>query len=415
MRVIEPRQLPTFGRKRRKRLTKLRVFSLVLLQVLLAGVGAGVLRFKQPLPVPVATAAEPKYTQKKATFTWSEQGRAAVGAVGFGVLGASSEDEVPLPTASVAKVITALTVLDRKPLELNQPGETIIPTADDEAIYHKYLAMDGSVSGVTAGVGFSQYQALQALLLPSSNNMSETLTNWAFGSQEGYIQYANTYMDYLGLKHTTVADSSGFSPETMSTPTDLTMIGLIALDHPVIAEIVQQKTADIPGAGTIYNTNRLLGQSGINGIKTGNTNEAGGCYLVSSTQQYDNGKTVTVVAAIMAAPTLTDAMNQAKPLLAQVKAGFGDTVVATAGQQFGHIDTAWGGQSAAIVAKNDATAFGWLYATPKATITLTDGNYKPDQKVGTATIGFGDDTVDVELVQYGDLQPPSDMWRLLRR
>jgi D-alanyl-D-alanine carboxypeptidase (penicillin-binding protein 5/6) len=275
--------------------------------------------------------------------------------------------------------------------------------------------MDGSVSGVTAGVGFSQYQALQALLLPSSNNMSETLTNWAFGSQEGYIAYANSFLRDLGLQNTTVADASGFSPETMSTPSDLVAIGLLALDNPVIAQIVQQPTADIPGAGTIYNTNRLLGQSGINGIKTGNTNEAGGCFLVSSTQQYENGKTVTAVAAIMAAPTLTDAMNQTKPLLAQVKAGFGDTVVATAGQQFGHIDTAWGGQSAAIVAKNDATAFGWLYATPKVTIKLTGSNFASNQNVGTATIAFGDETVDVALVQSGDLQPPSDTWRLLRR
>ncbi|MCA9329761.1 D-alanyl-D-alanine carboxypeptidase [Candidatus Saccharibacteria bacterium] len=414
MRVIEPRLLHSKAQRKKKRLNKFSIFFILLIISAFSFGSYGYWRINLPLPDPSVTTAEPKYAAKTATFNWPEQSHAAVGAVGMGVLGQSSDDETPLPTASVAKIITALTVLEHKPLDLGEAGAVITPTIEDEAIYDKYITVNGSVSGITTGVSFSQYQALQALLLPSSNNMSETLTNWAFGSQQEYLKAANEYVKSKGLMHTTVADSSGFLADTKSTPSDLVRLGELALTNPVIAQIIQQRSADIPGAGTVVNTNRLLGQSDINGIKTGNTDEAGGCFLVSSTHRYENGKAVTVVVAIMSAPTITDAMNQSKPLLTQVKDGFGDVQVATAGQQFGHIDTAWSDKSAIIIAKNDLTMFGWRYATPQAIINLTNKQYDAGSTIGEAVIKLGTEQSNVDLIQQGDLQSPTKLWLLLR-
>ncbi len=414
MRVIEPHQLRRTPRRSVKQRFKRLVVPVLLVAILLSALALGSWRYHQPLPAFTFTETEQHYSQKEHSFTWPEQGQSAVGAVGFGVLGVSSQDTKPMPTASLAKIITALVILDKKPLQLDEQGETITLTIEDEEIYHRYLAEDGSVSAVTAGEALTQYQALQALLLPSSNNMAETLTNWAFGSQTDYIRYANDYVKKLGLTQTTVADSSGFSAQTVSTPHDLVFIGIAALQNPVIAQIVQQEQADVPLAGTIYNTNRLLGQSGINGIKTGNTNEAGGCYLVSAVQHYDNGQSVTTVAAIMGTPTLTDAMNQSKPLLAQTRDGFGDTVVATAGQQFGSVKTAWGSQ-AAVVVKKDVSLFGWKDGAPMVSSKLESKAFAKGARLGEAEITFGTAKASVELVQNDGLAPPTAQWRLFRR
>lgn len=373
----------------------------------------GVFMYRRPLPAFATTATEQRYTQKEANISWPEQGQAAIGAVGYGVLGNSSNNKVA-PTASVAKVITALAVLERKPLSLDEQGPSITFTDADVEIYNKYVALGGSVVPVSVGGTLTEYQALQALLLPSANNIAESLANWAFGSQAGYVAFANTFAADMQMKDTTVDDASGFSPKTTSTASDLVKLGLQALDHPVVAAIVQQNTAELPGVGTIYSTNKLLGGDGIIGIKTGNTDEAGGCYLVASRAEYEGGYKVTVVAAVMGTPTLIDAMNASKPLLTQAKQNFGSTVVVTAGQQFGRLRSAWGEQTA-VTAKNDVTLFGWQDGVPITKTTFKTTSFSKGSIAGTAQITFGEQQAAVDLVQDSDIRQPGLWWRIFRR
>ncbi len=96
---------------------------------------------------------------------------------------------------------------------------------------------------------------------------------------------------------------------------DLVKLAEIAINHPVISEIVKQEQADLPVAGTVYNVNNLLGKHGVIGIKTGNTDEAGGCYLFSARRKIDATHEITVVGAIMGAPARDKALNDSLPLL----------------------------------------------------------------------------------------------------
>ena len=187
-----------------------------------------------------------------------------------------------IAAASTIKIITALAILDKKPLQTGQQGPYITLGTSDVAIYQDYLRRGGSVAKVAAGEKISQYQALQAMLLPSANNIADSLVIWAFGSQKAYLSYAADFVASIGLKNTHLADASGFSPNSTSTAEDLVTAGLKAMRNPVIAEIVAQKQAKIPIAGVIQNVNWLLGKDGIIGIKTGHTDEAGGCYLFAS-------------------------------------------------------------------------------------------------------------------------------------
>ena len=70
---------------------------------------------------------------------------------------------------------------------------------------------------------------------------------------------------------------------------------------PALAAIVGMSTAVVPVAGTIRNTNTLLGQDGIVGLKTGSTQAAGGCILVAAWQQ-ESGRKTLIVAATFGQP-----------------------------------------------------------------------------------------------------------------
>ena len=132
-------------------------------------------------------------------LSWPTKGQAAVGINPSGVL-ASYGLQTPVPIASTAKIITVLSVLKKYPLKLHQTGPVITMSAADVSLYTNYVAGDGSVVPVTDGETLTQYQMLQAILLPSANNIADSLAIWAFGSLENYAKFANSYARQLGLQ-----------------------------------------------------------------------------------------------------------------------------------------------------------------------------------------------------------------------
>ena len=413
MRIIEPGELSRWERKRRKSMSRRRSRSFaIFLLVLLLVFSLGYYRYQLPYKSPEFSASTLQQTVAHPKITWPSYGQSAVGTTQDGIL-ATHDTNQPVPIASVAKVITVLTVLDKKPLELHQQGPAITLTAADEALYHDYVAKGGSVSGVTAGKTITEYESLQAILLPSSNNMSDTLANWAFGSQQAYLLAARSYLQKHDLKATTVADASGFSPQTVSTAQDLVAIGILAMKNPVLSEIMNQSTATIGVAGTVNNVNRLLGVDGIIGMKTGNTDEAGGCFLVAAQRTLGNGEKKTIVAAILGAKTLAQALVDSRPLLNQVVANYRPYVAVTAGQQLGVIKTEWGQQSA-VLAKNDITFFGWGDAKLAVTAKVKLNSLSKSRSIGSAEVSSGSQQATTYLMLSNDLLPPTATWRLAR-
>lgn len=413
MRIIEPGQFKTVKYREANKPRKLHPLRWIVSIIIAASLVIGTVRFRRPLPPLKVNPVAQTYNQKDVTITWPKDGQAAIGAVGYGLLKSNHTDKA-VPTASVIKLATALAVLERKPFNINEPGENVPITDADVAIYQYYIARGGSTARVVAGSSLTEYQALQALLLPSANNVADTLTNWAFGSQADYLAFANPFVKKLGLTNTTITDASGFSPTTTSTASDLVNLGIAALQNPVLAQIVSQPYAEIPNAGTIHNTNLLLGQNGIVGVKTGHTNEAGGCYIVASTQSYDGGHSVTTVAAIMAAPTIAEAMTTSKPLLTQTQQGFGDTIVVHKGQKIGKIISPWGNETS-IVSSQDITMFGWQAGVPKIQAKLAPpSSLDTNAKIGSAEVTFGYEKRSITIKQYSTLPSPSVWWKLRR-
>jgi D-alanyl-D-alanine carboxypeptidase len=70
---------------------------------------------------------------------------------------------------------------------------------------------------------------------------------------------------------------------------------------PVFASIVATPTATLPVAGTVHNTNTLLGHNGFVGVKTGSTAAAGGCFAFRAVRRVD-GKRTTLTGVVLGQP-----------------------------------------------------------------------------------------------------------------
>jgi len=234
------------------------------------------------------TALKP--LQQDVLLAWPAVGQAALGSIEDGLLARSSDKEKLCPTASIAKVITALAIMKKQPFNSGQEGQAYSITRNDIARLNAYISQGGSVLPILVGMKLTQYQAMQRMLVASDNNTADILVEKVFGSREAYLLYAHDMLKRMGLSRTVVADASGFSPATVSTPSELVSIGIAALKNPVIAGVVSQRQAEIPVAGIITNTNRLLGIDGIIGIKTGTTGKAGSCLLFAARYTAKDGQ-----------------------------------------------------------------------------------------------------------------------------
>jgi D-alanyl-D-alanine carboxypeptidase (penicillin-binding protein 5/6) len=314
----------------------------------------------RPLPAlqPAATDTPLSAQAPAGKLAWPAKGQAAVGVVDSPVLETHGK-QTPTPTASTAKVITSLVILEKKPLRLGEPGPVLTLDANDVKLYRDYVAQDGSLVKVEAGERISEYQALQTIMLPSANNMADSLAIWAFGSLKNYSQAANDYLRQRGLQNTKVgSDASGLAPSSTSTAADLVKIGELAMRNPVLAEIAAQPTATgIPVVNNIKNVNQLLGTSNIIGIKTGNTDQAGGVF-VSASRTTVNGKPVTIVTAVANAPGLWEAMHYSLPLVQSAQANFQPTTVVQKGTVVGRYEVPWG-HDLPIVATDDLALNAW--------------------------------------------------------
>lgn len=365
-------------------------------------------------PGKVTVIANQESTPEDIEITWPEQGQAAIGTLEGGVLARSHDDEQPRPIASLAKVITALAVLEKAPMESGETGIIITYDAADELSYNEYLAKLGTVTNVAAGEQINQYQALQAMLLPSSNNMSDTLAKRVFGSMEAYKVYANNMLLRYGLSKTKIDDASGFSPTSVSTPSEMIVIGQKALEHPVIAEIVRQPNAELPLSGEVPNYNGLLRVEGVTGIKPGTTDEAGWCLLFSATHRTATNQDMTVIGVLLGEDNPYELLDASENLLKVAKSNLEQAEVIKGGDIVGSYTTPWG-ESVDIIAQESLWVHTLSGHLPQISHKQTEPSYpvSVNQKLGEIQLTRDSNKV-VQVVSSADVSSPPLLWRLRR-
>src|SRR6266508_1568012 len=230
---------------------------------------------------------------------WPAHGQAAVQMGQSPVQAGPNQHAAPI--ASVAKVMTAYLVLRDHPLRSGEDGPTITLTDADVADTDRRRRQQESVVSIAAGEHLTERQALQALLLPSANNIAAVLARWDAGSTDRFVARMNAAARSLGMTHTRYTDPSGYDDATVSTAADQVRLVDRAMRLPVFASIVATPSATLPVAGTVRNTDALLGFDGFVGVKTGSTAAAGGCFAFRAIRWID-GKRTTITGVVLGQP-----------------------------------------------------------------------------------------------------------------
>lgn len=250
-------------------------------------------------------------------LAWPSTGQGAVLVDGVGLLGRSPAER-PVPIASLTKLMTAYVVLHDHPLAPGQSGPSLRMTGWDVADWRHTVAEDGSNVEVRVGEVLTERQLLAALLLPSADNLADTLAAWDAGTQAAFVAKMNATARTLGLSATHYADASGLDPASRSDAADQARLAvdLLAAD-PVVRELAGLRSFPFPLVGEISNVNPALGVDGIVGLKSGLTDAAGGC-LVAVASRRVAGRPALLVAVTLGQPhQLVGAARAAEALLVE--------------------------------------------------------------------------------------------------
>ncbi|HUD09726.1 MAG TPA: hypothetical protein VMR77_02910 [Patescibacteria group bacterium] len=237
------------------------------------------------LPIPFAISQEAKMPMIKTEFI------PVISATGAIIMDADSkivlyEKNLNLrsSTASTIKIMTALIALDH--FQLADILTTFKPSND------------GSVLGLVQDEQMTFENLLYAMLLPSANDAALTIAQNYPGGETAFVKAMNDRAKVLELYNTHYSDVAGLADEgDYTTPFDLARLASFAMQNSEIRKIVatrEQTISDVSGTHIydLKNLNVLLGQDGVNGVKTGYTEEAG---QVLVTSKEEKGKTIIIV------------------------------------------------------------------------------------------------------------------------
>jgi D-alanyl-D-alanine carboxypeptidase (penicillin-binding protein 5/6) len=391
--------------------------------IVLLAVAYVVVQFVRPVPSVTAsastTAAKTTMPGAPASLRWPSQGEAAIGVEGGGILDTSGA-QTPTPLASVTKLMTAYLVLHDHPLQATASGPTITIDPADVATYQQDRRAGDSVVAVQSGEKLSELQALEALLIPSGDNIATLLADWDAKSEPAFVAKMNAAAKQLGLADTHYTDASGVTPGTYSTAASQVKLAMLDMTMPAFRAIVDMAQVTLPVAGLQYNVDALLGKHGIIGVKTGYTTSAGGCFVFAAKTKLD-GKSVTIVGAVLhqygttAQPSaLTETFDATVALLTSADHALVRSTVVRRGEVLGTLDAPWTGP-VALESTRDVAFTGLPGQHISTTVVLPNKVSAPlsaRHLLGKVVVTLGDQRVTVPLVTARALPSVSLGWRL---
>ncbi|MFD9821160.1 D-alanyl-D-alanine carboxypeptidase, partial [Streptomyces violascens] len=346
---------------------------------------------------------------------------------GMGRMGSNGQMK-PRPFAWVAKVMTAYLILRDHPLKAGDKGPSVPVDQKAEDDYTNGVTEKESVVEVKAGQQISELEALQAVMLPSANNVARLLARWDASTEEAFIKKMNDTAKELGMTNTTYTDASGLIESTVSTAEDQVKLAKRAMTDPVfrqIAKLPSYQSTTTSGGSTVetartqYNFNKLVPLNGVVGIKTGSTTKAGGNLLFAAETTVGDSKQLIIGAVFgQHKPNIIEtAMAASKSLILAADKALRSETVVRKGEVVGQVDDGLGG-TVPVVAAKDLIVPVWSGASVAIKLT-DDGKALPHAanagtEVGMLTVGSGAGEAKVPVTLKDDLSEPSFGAKLTR-
>ncbi|HGM5919037.1 TPA: D-alanyl-D-alanine carboxypeptidase family protein [Stenotrophomonas maltophilia] len=145
------------------------------------------------------------------------------------------------------------------------------------------VAEDETRMGLASGETVSLARLLEGLMIVSGNDAALAIARHLDGSQPEFLDRMNRHARQLGLRSTWFASVSGITTaHHASSARDMAVLAACLLnDHPQILAITAQR-AFAHGSFSRSNQNALLGENGVDGLKTGYTRAAGFCLAATA-------------------------------------------------------------------------------------------------------------------------------------
>lgn len=195
-----------------------------------------------------------------------------------------------LPIASVTKIMSLLLCMEA--IDSGKISLQDMVTASEYA-----SGMGGSQAYIEPGEQYSVNDALKAVALHSSNDVTVSLAELVAGSEEAFVVLMNEKAAELGMKNTQFRDCTGLTDEDhYSSAYDIALMSReLITKHPKILEYTSIYMDSFRnGQFELVNTNKLVRfYNGCDGLKTGFTRAAGFC--LSATASRNNMRLITVV------------------------------------------------------------------------------------------------------------------------
>jgi D-alanyl-D-alanine carboxypeptidase (penicillin-binding protein 5/6) len=198
------------------------------------------------------------------------------------VLAGENIDERREP-ASITKVMTSY-VAAAEMHNGKVKGDDLV-TISEKAWREGGAGTTGSFSGFDLNAKVKLSDLEKGMSIQSGNDAAIAIAEHVAGSEEAFASLMNAYAAKLGMKNSHFVNSHGLSaPNHYSTARDLAILGRAMIrDFPETYAYNAMKEYTV-GSITQHNRNTLLWRegSGVDGIKTGHTDNAGYCLLASA-------------------------------------------------------------------------------------------------------------------------------------
>jgi len=242
-----------------------------------------------PLGVAVRAARAANLVEGPAQLAALPAAAVLVMAEKSGTIVFSRNGDEQLPIASTTKLMTAYVTLQHEPL-------------DTQLVEQPYAAGVGeSLAPVPVGARLSVTDMLEAMLLPSGNNVAYSLAVDVGGSESNFVAMMNAAAArlHLGRTHYTTPIGLDTPGDNYSTATDLARLARVLMRRRVVRQIVDESSALLTDGILVKNRNDLVGAyPWVVGIKTGSTNDAAECMVAAAKLAG-----VRVIAVVLGAPS----------------------------------------------------------------------------------------------------------------
>ncbi|WP_108672320.1 D-alanyl-D-alanine carboxypeptidase family protein [Peribacillus acanthi] len=214
-----------------------------------------------------------------------------------------------LPPASMTKIMTMVLImeaLDTGKLSMKEKIRT-----------SEYAAsMGGSQIFLEPGEEMTTEQMLKGIAIGSANDASVAMAERIAGSEEAFVEMMNDKAKELGLKHTKFQNATGLpAADHYSTAHDMAMMAKELLKYDTITRFTGTYESylreNTDKKFWLVNTNKLVRfYTGVDGLKTGFTNEAK--YCLTATAKKGN---MRVIAVVFGAPSPKERNAQVTKML----------------------------------------------------------------------------------------------------